>query len=43
MPQALIYLDEEEDRKVEDVAHKYRISKAEAIKQIIRACIIDDK
>ena len=43
MPQAIVYLDEEEDKKVREVAYKYQLSKAEAIKQIIRSCIIDDE
>lgn len=42
MPLMQIYLDEEEDNKVADLAHKYKTSKSTAIKQMIRACIIEE-
>lgn len=36
MPQQIVYTDEKENKIVEEVAEKERISKADAIKKIIR-------
>lgn len=36
MPQALIYLDEKEDRIIKKFSEKWKTSKAETIKRIIR-------
>ena len=36
MPQALVFLDEEEDKKVKEKSYKWNISKQETIKRMIR-------
>jgi len=36
MPQALVYLDEKEDDKVKEFSIKWKISKAETIKRMVR-------
>jgi len=36
MPQAIVYTDEEEDKKVENFSKKWNLSKAETIKKMIR-------
>ena len=35
MPQALIYLERDEDKKIKKYSEKWKISKAETIKRII--------
>ena len=35
MPQSIVYLDSNEDRKVKTFSNKWNISKAETIKRII--------
>ena len=43
MPQIIVFLDEEENTKVEKVAYKLRLSKQEAIKKIIREVVVAEQ